>query len=525
MDPRLLARLRDPACYPGLVDAVELRQTHLSVVCLAGEFAYKLKKPVKFPFVDFSELERRHQFCEEEVRLNRRLCPEIYLGVVPLRRTPEGSWTFRGEGEGEVAEWAVRMRRLPEDRLLHRLLARNEVSEAQIRDVARILVRFHATSNADRQVLAAGSAAKKREVILENFAALEECRALGFDEALHEAVRMRTLADLERWLPLLEERARRGRVVDGHGDLHARNICLTEPPAIFDCIEFRPEFRCGDVAFENAFLMMDLTYRGHPELAKAYLDHYIAGSGDEEQRLLMPLCLCYRAMVRAKVAALSGMDPDIPEAERKQARESVTRHLQLAAASALGADRILVMACGLPGTGKSHFCQALAERSGWPVIASDRVRKELAGVQPEQGLPGEFYGQAFSTRTYEEVVRRMCRSLAEGSCIVDANFPQAAMRARAAGAGRQAGGRPLLVWVEADELLVAERMAQREREPGSVSDADWGVYQARKESFEAPSAAEETPILRLDGGAEVDANVNRLLTRLLAGGGAGLDAR
>lgn len=526
MDSRLLARLRDPSCYPGTVNAVELRQTHLSVVCLAGEFAYKLKKPVKFPFVDFSTLERRRHFCEEEVRLNRRLCPEVYLGVVPLWRAPDGDWSFRDEGGGQIGEWAVRMRRLPEERMLNRLLARNEVTEAQIRDVAGLLVRFHATGTEDPQVLAAGSAARKREVILENFAALEECRALGFDQELHEAVRMRTLADLERWLPLLADRARRGRVVDGHGDLHARNICLTEPPVIFDCIEFRPEFRCGDVAFENAFLMMDLVYRGHPELANAYLASYLAGSGDEEQRLLLPLCLCYRAMVRAKVAALAGMDPDIPDEERRQARESVTRHLQLAAASALGADRILVMACGLPGAGKSHFCQVLAERSGWPVVASDRVRKELAGVQPEQGLPGEFYGPEFSARTYEEVIRRTCGCLAEGSCIADANFPQAQVRARAAAAGQGAGGRPVLVWVEADESLVAERMAQRGREPGSVSDADWMVYQARKESFEAPAAGEGMPVLRIDGGAAVDGNVNRVLTWLLTcAGSCGIDRR
>lgn len=520
MDSRLLARLANPACYPGSVDAVEIRQTHLSVVCLAGDYAYKLKKPVRFPFVDFSTRELRRHFCEEEVRLNRRLCPGLYLGVAPLLRTAEGGWTFRGAataGEGQVEEWAVRMRRLPEEKLLHHELAENRVTEDQIREVARIMARFHGQSRPSPEVIEAGSPAKKRQAILANFDLLESGAALGFDLALLEAVRARAEADLEQWMPLMEERSRSGRVVDGHGDLHARNICLTEPPVIFDCIEFRPEFRCGDVAVENAFLVMDLTYRGHPELAQVYLDTYITESGDADQRRLMPLFLSYRAMVRAKVAALSGMDPDIAVEERRHARESVARHLQLAAAGALSQDRILLLACGLPGTGKSHFCHALAERSGWPVVSSDRVRKELAGVPPEHRLPGEFYEEVFSARTYAEVLRQIWEQLPTRSTLADASFARARLRAQAGAACRRVGGRPSLVWIDADEAVVARRLGLRKSDATAVSDANWEVYQRLRASFEPPGEAEGLPVLRIDGTAGADQNVDRVLTWLLRG--------
>lgn len=518
MDSRLLSRLADPACYSGPVERVEIRQTHLSIVCLAGEFAYKLKKAVRFPFADFSTRELRRHFCEEEVRLNRRLCPDVYLDVVPLLRTEDGSWTFCPEnGGGEVEDWAVRMRRLPEELLMQRLLAEKRVTKAQIRDVARIMARFHGSGVASPEALEAGSPAKKKEAILANFDLLETCKGKGmdFDTGLVEAIHRRALADLGRWTPLMEDRARRGRVVDGHGDLHARNICLTDPPAIFDCIEFRPQFRCGDVAMENAFLVMDLTYRGHPDLARIYLDTYIQASGDEEQRQLIPLGVSYRAMVRAKVAALAGIDPDVPDEDRKQARISLMRHLQLAAAGALGAGRVLVLVCGLPGTGKSYFCQTLAERFGWAVAASDRIRKELAGVPPGQRLSLEYYGEEFSRRTYAELIRRACDALPISPGIADANFPNASARAQAAAACREAGGLPCVVWVDAEESVVASRMGVREGETGSVSDANWKIYQQLRASFEPPAGAEGLPVLRIDGGADVDANVNRVLTWLL----------
>ena len=248
--------------------------------------------------------------------------------------------------------------------------------------LAHIMAQFHSTAALPDEAFIADAPQKLRSAILANFTVTEPYVGDALDPALHTALRNRAQFEFDLQLPILSRRSRTGLVVDGHGDLHARNICLDDPPVIFDCIEFNPSFRCGDVASENAFLVMDLIYRGHPELAREYLDAYIGQSGDEEQRRLMPLLVSYRAMVRSKVAALSMDDANLSEDERQHARESAVHHLQLAAAAAADYQPVLLILCGLPGSGKSYLSQALTRRAGWPVVSSDIVRKELAGVAP-----------------------------------------------------------------------------------------------------------------------------------------------
>jgi len=518
VDSELLDRLEQSDCYPGSPRDVELRQTHLSVICLAGDRVYKLKKPVQFPFVDFSSVERRRYFCEEEVRLNRRLCPDLYLGVETLFRTAGGSWTFREEDGSEIADYAVHMRRLPEGNLLHRRLEENDVSEEQLREVAHIMAGFHRQGEVSDDVRRAGSPEEQQKAVEQNFEeleALENRGELGVNEDLLRAIQHRTLRSLERWVPVLEERADRDRVVDGHGDLHARNICLTDPPAVFDCIDFRPEFRCGDVVAENAFLVMDLIHRGAPGLAQIYLDAYLEESGDEEERRLMPFFVSFRALVRAKVAALAANEPEIPDEERRQARESVRRYLQLAAGALLNEDRLLLVACGLPATGKSTLCRELALRTGWPVCASDRIRKELAGVSHAETLPEEFYRPEFSARTYAEVIRQSCEALSRGCAVADANFPRASSRAEADEAARNQGTEAVILWTDCDESVVAERLRGRSEDSASVSDADWEVYRKLKSTFEPPSEEEGRHLVRVDGSETPETNVDRVLTDLL----------
>ena len=193
MDPKLLARLEEPDCYPHSPSAIEIRQTHLSVVCLAGDFAYKLKKPIRFSFVDFSTPELREHFCREELRLNRRLCPDVYLDVVPLFRTADGSWSFR-ENAGEIEDHAVLMKRLPEELMMDRLLAQDDVSIEQTQEVARIVARFHQQTEPTAEALEAGSPANQLAAILDNFDVAKEV----FDPGLHEAVEKRAVSDAKR---------------------------------------------------------------------------------------------------------------------------------------------------------------------------------------------------------------------------------------------------------------------------------------------------------------------------------------
>jgi aminoglycoside phosphotransferase family enzyme/predicted kinase len=497
MDPSRIESLRDPAIYPEKPDAVEILQTHLSVVVLAGASAYKFKKAIRLPFADFSDLERRRWFCGEEVRLNRRLCPAIYEGVVELRR--DGAGRLRIGGVGELVDCAVKMRRMPQDRMMDVLLAQGRVTEAEIIAVARRVIAFHRDADQGPAVTEAGDPAKLREFALANFS---ETRGF-FPEALHRELEHRTRDDFERLLSLLKERAASGCLVDGHGDLHARNICLIEPPAIYDCIEFNPALRCGDTALEHAFLFMDLRFRGHPELARLYLDTVFGESGDITAGRVVSLFARYRAMVRAKVSALTAREGEFSEAERAAAEETAHRYLRLAAALSVEDEGPRwLLCCGLPASGKSVAAAALAESSGgaWPVLSSDRVRKELAGVSAADRLPASFYGAEFSRQTYDELLARAVAATGPGTVIIlDANFRSRADRGRFREAATRAGAACDLLHLEPGEDTALERLRIRSSEGESVSDADASVYEVLKREFEPPEPMEADRFLRLPG--------------------------
>ena len=364
MNTERIKRLRNPAVFPEESGEVEILQTHLSVVCLVGDAAFKFKKPIRLPFADFSTLEKRRHFCEEELCLNRRLCPEIYLEVVTLCRDEDGNLRM-GQGAGEVVDYAVKMRRLPAERMLDVMLKTNAVRVADVEEIAKRMTTFHRQADRGPETMRKGSPDRLRGFAMANF---EESRStIGevFPARLHANLEAQTSEDFDRWLPELRERADTGHVVDGHGDLHARNICLTDPVAIYDCIEFNPGFRCGDVATEHAFLIMDLRFRGHPELAAAYFDAVEAATDDRAMRSIMPMLLRYRAMVRAKVSAIAAGESELPESQREESLDIARRYLRLAAVSAIEeAGPWWLIFCGLPASGKSSIADALAKAAG-----------------------------------------------------------------------------------------------------------------------------------------------------------------
>lgn len=516
-----LDELQDPACYPDdAAGEVTVLQTHISVVCLLGERVYKLKKAVRLPFLDFSTKERRLRFCREEVRLNRRLCPDTYLGVVPLRRTGDGLrfGAVLADGAGpdpDVIDHAVLMRRLPEERMLDRLLQTGAVDREPIEALARLVARFHRGADRGPAVQQAGAPDRLRELALANFTELRGMPDHGLPAELLAALERRTAADFDRILPQLRQRAERGLVVDGHGDLHARNICLTEPPTIYDCIEFEPGFRCGDVATENAFLVMDLRYRGAGGLARAYVAAYAEASGDTDQGTLLPTLVSYRAMVRAKVAALTARDPDLSAADRDGAHASALRHLRLAAAAAAEAPPpTWILVCGPPASGKSSLCELLHRAAGWPHLSTDVVRKELAGVLPTQPLPAECYAPGWSDRTYAELLVRAQRAAAP-VVLLDGNFATPARRAQAAAAARAAGARLWCALVDVDAATAQQRAAARQRAGGSTSDADAAVAARLRAAFVRPTAGEGLPLQTLAGQNHPDRMADLLLARLL----------
>ncbi|MBP8301085.1 MAG: AAA family ATPase [Planctomycetes bacterium] len=517
---QLLEELSDPACYPDPPPAVQVLQTHLSVVCIAGERVYKLKKAKTLPFVDFSSLAARRTFCREEVRLNRRLCPDVYLGTCALRRTAAGlRFTAVGDDEqqGDV-DVAVVMKRLPADRMLDELVRHDAVPVAAIEALARQIAAFHASAARSPQVLQAGNPDQLAGFAKANFEELAAMPEHGVPPDLLTALASASAAEFARQLPILRTRAERGLVVDGHGDLHARNICMTEPATVYDCIEFAPAFRCGDVATENAFLVMDLRYRGAATLAAAYEDAYVRASGDHEQRDLLPLLCSYRAMVRAKVAALAAAEPELPAEDRQNARESTLRHVLLAAAMLVETRGPLwVVVFGPPASGKSTLCAQLAKIGAWPHLATDAIRKELAGLAPHARASAEHYTAAFSDRTYGELAKRAASQTVAGqrTVLLDGNFATPARRAQLAQQAAAKGCAVVFVHLAVDAATAEVRAGRRRAEGSSTSDAGPAEAAVLHRDFQPPTKDEKLALVHLDGAQDTPSLMTGALRDLL----------
>jgi uncharacterized protein len=516
-----LARLGEPVCYPHAPAAVQVLQTHLSIVCLAGDLVYKLKKAIALPFVDFTTLRSRRQACRDEVRLNRRLCPDTYLGTAALRRTADGGVRFAAlgddDGDGDL-DTAVVMRRLPQERMLDELLARGAVTAAEIEALARQVAAFHAASEPVPMATAMATAPALVEFAAANFRELQAMPQPRLPPPLLAAAAAASAQAFAALLPRLLARAASGHVKDGHGDLHARNVCMTEPPTIYDCIEFEPRFRIGDVATEIAFLVMDLRYRGAPALATAFVRAYASAQADAELPPLLPTLASYRAMVRGKVAAVAAESRELPAVDREHARASAHRHVQLAAAllaEASGPCWIVIF--GPPASGKSTLAAALAAIAGWPHLATDQVRKQLAGLDATERGSAGIYTPEFTARTYQELRRRAVAATADGERIVvlDGNFPRAHDRQLAATLATEVGTRCLFVHVDIDRQTAVARAAARTADPHRISDADATIAAARHDEFERPPMDGVIPTIVVDGRAPTPSQLDGALTSLL----------
>lgn len=527
MEPERIEELKKPGVFPGESETVSIIQTHLSVVCLTSQFAYKFKKAIRLPFADFTTVAKRRHFCEEELHLNRRLCPGVYLEVVSLVRDPDGG-IHLGE-DGETIDYAVKMQRLPADRMMDVMLDRDAVTADQVRDIAAQICRFQKTAEQGKGGDDHGSPDRLREFALANFEETASACDTIFPTGLHKALRERTVRDFDHHLPLLRERAEKGKVIDGHGDLHARNICLTDPPSIYDCIEFEPAFRYADVATEHAFLLMDLLYRRHPDLASTYLEAVLAHSGDRELPILLPTLMRYRAMVRAKVAALTAAEPEVEAEARTRAAEDAAAYLRFAAGLAVEEDGpTWLIIGGLPGAGKSTVAQLLGQDPDRPVLSSDRIRKELAGCDAGETLPEEFYHSDFSDQVYAELAARAGELTASGAktVILDANFRERSRRDTIRKKADRSGVRALLVFLELDPETAEARIRKRNRpsadnsSPGptrenDASDADVAVYRRLLREFEPPALNEALPVLCVDASGTPGEVADNILTAQL----------
>lgn len=515
--------LADPATYGDCPASVEHIQTHISHVFLAGPWVYKLKKQVTFPFLDFGSVERRRHFCEEEVRLNRRLAPGMYLGVLPV--TVEHDGRIRLDGEGRVVDHVVWMRRLPAARLLPALLRAGAVGDELMDALAARLVAFHAAAPSGPDV--AAHAAPDRVA-----GAWEDVLAdtSAFVGRLLAAEDLEVLADFgPRFVrtheTLLRARQQSGRIREGHGDLHAEHVCFLAEPAtdddrpplaagiyVFDCIEFSRALRCTDVAAEVAFLSMDLERLGHPDLAHRFAAAYAAGAGDHDLLRLLPFYTCARACVRGKVEGLKAGEGDVEPSEREAARGRARTFFALALRHAWQAAGPAVIACaGLSGSGKSTLAGLLAEATGFALLSSDVIRKRRAGPTAAgvTSYGADLYTPESRSATYAALSAEAGALVSAGrGVIVDATWMRAADRDRLALEAR-ARHRPL-VYVEcrADEAVIRTRLEARAQAP-SVSDARWDTYLTQRREWE-PFADDDARVCVDTGGGAAAARAAAL---------------
>ncbi len=512
--PEYVQALLDPAAYPHAPAGVELLQTHISWVFLAGDLVYKTKKPVDFGFISQLDRETRERFCHAELRLNRRLAPGVYLDVAPVVRMPDGSHAVEGDpAAGEVVEHAVKMRRLPDERTLDRLLAAGEAPADLAERLARRLIAFHESAAVVANDPDFADASAERA-----WWAREYGEAAGFigDTWLPEdatATRAFIEDTLERDAALFDERLAAGCVIEGHGDLRAAHVYLLgdesggadEAITIVDCIEFNEwfHFRYLDAGYDVAFLAMDLEALGHAELGDELAGRYLAASGDETLGLLQPLHRAYRAFVRGKVESIGAHAPETPEEQARALAASAARFFRLAASYAeRRATPQLIALSGLPASGKSTVAATLACRIGAAYLSSDVVRKQLAGINPRERVREEWraglYSPEMTERTYDELRARAARLLADGRAVVlDAMHGRRSERDAVRALAAEHGVPATIAELCSDDATAHARIAGRDDDPLRTSDATWAVYEAQRDGFE-PIAPDEAPRLALD---------------------------
>ena len=505
IDPLILRSLAQPTAYPDDASAasgVEQIQTHISNLFLTRDRVYKLRKAVDLGFLDFTTRAERNADCVREVQLNRRLAPNVYLGVAPLELSFEGFVVGKLDTSPTCmmmssAEHCVVMRRLPEGRDALSLLSAGQLSTRHIDAIAERVALFHLENRLAPQCLGGQPTIHQR--ITEPF---KDCiRALeAAPENREYGAMLRTIDELarafhsERSAHMLA-RARRTRWVHGHGDLHLQHVWFehdSDAPLIIDCLEFSRELRETGAARDVGFLSMDLTYRGRRDFAERLLNRYANATDDFGLFWVVDFCQGYRAMVRAKVAAIASADPALEAAQRQVAEESVRGHLELA-------ERLLrkrptgslILLCGKVGAGKSTVAELIADECGGILVSSDRLRKRLAGLAPETraAAPTDtgLYSPERRAAIYEAMLERAEPVVASGRpAVLDASFDTAARRDRARRWAVEQEAPVLLIEVECAEETVLERLAKRQAEGSSASDAGPDFYATSAARFEPP---------------------------------------
>lgn len=504
--------MRDANFYTHDVSVpIEVVQTHISYVVLTGPYAYKIKKPIDLGFLNFTTLEKRHHYCDEELRLNQAFAPDLYVDVLPIYEH-SGIYALSPSDEhGEIAEYAVRMRQFDDADLLINVFDRGELDRKRVEDLGIRVAEIHRNAPVVSRKASYGGAQAMAESVQMNFETIQPFAGTVIPEARLQSLRtfMDTFIAKHEWL--FELRIKEGHIRECHGDLHLRNICLHEGHIeLFDRIEFNETFKNIDVMYDLAFLLMDVRYRGRNDLANRILNTYLEATGDYAGAQLLPFYQSVRALIRAEVALLISVDQQVENEGREQASSDGLRYLEHALQYFDHSKGRIFATCGLSGAGKSTIAVSLRDRVDAIHIRSDVIRKHLAGVElSERGQ--DIYSESYTRATYAKLIELGIVLAAHGhTVILDAKFDRRDARQKLIEKAESFELPLHFIYCHAPLDVLKARLMKRK---GDVSDATEALTDTQVQQFEVFEGDETALRVSLDtqDKESVEAVLNELL--------------
>lgn len=493
--PALIQQMLQPGFYPHTVtEPIQLIQTHVSYVLLTGDYVYKLKKPVNFGFLDFSSVEKRQHFCQEELRLNQRGAANLYLEVLPVTQSGEH---YHLGGEGETAEYVVKMRQFPQEALFSSLFADGKLDEPLLEELGRVVAAYHAKTTTNDYIQRFGEIPQVKAAFDENYQQTQKYIGEPQTQTQFDETKQYTDQFFAERQELFTSRIKNNYIRECHGDLHLRNIALWQNQILlFDCIEFNEPFRFVDVMYDVAFTVMDIEARGRQDLGNAFLNTYIEQTGDWEGLQVLPLYLSRQAYVRAKVTSFLLDDPSVPVAVKEDSSQTASEYYHLAWKYTQHQQGQIILMSGLSGSGKSTTARYLARQLNAIHIRSDAVRKHLAGIPLLERGGDDVYTPAMTEKTYARLLVLGTILANQGfSVILDAKYDKTQLRQAAIMQAEKSQIPLKIISCTAPMEVLQERLIQR---TGDIADATADLLKSQIQQAEPFTDAEKPYVKTLD---------------------------
>lgn len=514
----LIDALSDPTVYPHPVQNVDVIQTHISVVFIAGDFVYKIKKPLNMGFLDYTTLDKRRFFCQQEVTLNSRFSEGIYLEVVEIySRNSQVNFS----GLGELMEVAVLMKRIPENRVLKRMLLNDEIEDSHLVALAKRLKEFHADATQSGSISLFGAPEVIHQNLTENFEQVRNYVGVCLEAELLDEITSGSFEFLGHYLPDFKSRVKKGLIRDLHGDLHSEHIVFLDRIMLVDCIEFNDRFRYSDIVSDLAFLLMDLDFLGFPALSRKLRRYYSENEDNSFVKGLYRFYKSYRAFVRGKVNSFALSEPEISESSRNLARQSATDYFRLSAWYLRNRQvPFLMVTCGLMGSGKSFLAQKISGRTDAVIIRSDVIRKQMLGIGTSERHFDDFgrgiYTSDVTNETYTRMFELASDQLKQGfPVILDASFSSFRHRDIARKVALDNGARFSILEVTAPDDVIKARLSQRALLSKEPSDGRWELFHEQKSRFEPPKPEESERLNVYDSSKHSEQELGKVVRKIL----------